>query len=72
MPVVTCRPVSSVNTPDRIFFTSSGSRLCVVEAALAGLRRSRSAWISSAISGRPAGSRPPRSRWRGRGSRRRW
>src|SRR5271165_335078 len=55
VPVVTCRPVaSSVMTPERMR-ASSGSRRCVVKRDEPGRRRSRSAWMSAASSGRRGG-----------------
>ena len=54
VPVVTCRPASSANTPERIF-TASGSWRWVVKRDWPGLRLSRKAWMSASVSGRPGG-----------------
>ena len=66
VPVVTCRPASSVNTPETMR-TASGSRRCVVKRDWPGRRLSRNVWISSAVSGMPGGqpsmTQPMASPW---------
>ena len=54
VPVVTCRPASSLNTPETMR-TASGSRRCVVKRDWPGRRLSRNTWMSSAASGIPGG-----------------
>ena len=71
VPVVTWRPASSVNTPERMR-TASGSRRWVVKRDWPGRRLSRNAWISSAAKGMPGGQPSITQPIEGRGSRPRW
>src|SRR4051812_22354084 len=54
VPVVTCTPCASANTPDRMR-TWSGSCRCVVKRDCPGRRLSRKGWMSASLSAMPGG-----------------